>query len=268
MDLKQIIAQSTRYNFHSHTPYCDGRDSMAAIAAAATECGMLHLGFSPHSPITVDSPCNMKAADVPDYMAEVHRLDALLPINIYAGMEIDYLSPSEGPASPFYQDLGLDYAIGSVHFVKSRRGQYVDIDGSFERFSRNMAGAFDSDLRYVVESFYDSSTEMLEQGCFDILGHFDKVIANAALYAPGLEQEGWYRDTVTAFIDRVIASDVIVEINTKARLRPAGRFFPDTEWWPRLVEAGVVLAVNSDVHEAALIDASRSEAFDILSSLS
>ena len=59
---------------------------------------------------------------------------------------------------------------------------------------------------------------------------------------------------------------MVVEINTKA-YGEHGRFFPHTRYWARLVEAGVPLMVNSDVHYADRVEASRQQAFDILDSI-
>lgn len=263
MDLLSIIASTDKYNFHTHTQFCDGRDSMHAIANSAVQAGFEHLGFTPHSPIAIPSSCNMSTDDVDAYRSEVQQLNAHLPINIYMGMEIDYLSREHGPAAQYFHDLGLDFAIGSVHFIPTRRGNFVDIDGPSERFNRNMSAEFDNDLRYVVETFYKQSVDMIAAGGFDILGHFDKIVQNGALYAPQLEEEGWYNDLVEDFIDVVIASGLIVEINTKARER-LGRFFPHERHWQRLVDAGVPIMVNSDAHYSALINASRDEALSLL----
>ncbi|MCM1033309.1 MAG: histidinol-phosphatase HisJ family protein [Odoribacter sp.] len=261
--LKDIITSTRNYNFHSHTQFCDGHDSMEAIAEAAVEAGFVHLGFSPHAPVNILSPCNMSCDDVPHYFDEVRRLDCVLPINVYAGMEIDFLDRDRGPAGSYYRDLNLDFSIGSVHFIPDRRGQYVDIDGSADRFARYMHDVFNDDLDYVVKKFYEQSARMIDAGGFDILGHFDKIAQNASIYHPELEQEGWYRDELDRYIGMIIDSGVIVEINTKARER-LGRFFPHESCWHRLVSAGVPLMVNSDVHHAALVNASRDIAFEKL----
>lgn len=236
---------------------------MEAIAKAAVEARFEHLGFSPHSPIDIPSPCNMSADDVPSYRAELSRLADIYDINLYCGMEIDYLGPGRGPAAAYYRDLGLDFAIGSVHFIPDRHGNLVDIDGSADRFARNMATTFGHDLRYVVETFYDQSMKMVAEGGFDILGHFDKIAQNGAIYNPGLEQSGWYGDLIETYINEIASAGIIAEINTKARVR-LGRFFPHERYWSLLIEKGVPLMVNSDVHQADLVNASRDEAFKLL----
>lgn len=269
IDFKAIISQTDKYNFHSHTQFCDGRAAMADFAEAAAAAGFQHWGFSPHSPLAVPSPCNMDAAKVPEYLAEVSRIQQLYPDGprFYASMEIDYLSPDWGPATPYFQELPLDYRIGSVHFVKAPSGEYVDIDGSYETFARKLHDYFRNDLRLVVNLFYEATQEMISRGGFDIIGHYDKIGNNADFIRKGIEQEGWYRDLAEAATEAVISSGIAAEINTKAYDK-CGRFFPAVSHWKRLKEAGVPLLVNSDTHYPELHSAGRREAFGILDKIS
>ena len=268
LDIKDIISHTRAYNFHAHTQFCDGRDSIATIARKAAELGYEHFGFSPHSPVPIESPCNMSVDDLNDYRGEIDRIRTELNghMKIYMGVEIDYLGESWGPQSPMFSDGSFDYSIASVHFIPDAEGTLVDIDGRFEHFRERMERHFNNDIRYVVDTFYRQSHAMLDAGGFDILGHFDKIGQNASYFQPGIENENWYRALVDGYIDHILEKDIVVEINTKARAEH-GRFFPHERHWRRLVKAGVPLAVNSDAHYADRIDASRAEAFEILANL-
>lgn len=265
MDLISAAAEGPLYNFHSHTQFCDGRAPMEEFARAAAEAGFRHYGFSPHSPVPIESPCNMAESDVTVYLAEVKRLREIYApagLHLYAGMEIDYLSDCWGPAHPYFRQLPLDYRIGSVHFIPSDSGM-IDIDGSYANFKIKMERYFDGDIRHVVESFYRQSEAMIEAGGFDIIGHFDKIGHNAGHYREGIESESWYAALVDRLIDSIIASGLVVELNTKA-WTDHGRMFPGRRWLHRLAEARVPVLVNSDAHFPALIDASRSEGLAML----
>lgn len=268
MNVKEVLGDNRKYTFHSHTQFCDGRATMDDFAREAVAEGFTHYGFSPHSPVPIASPCNMGFDDVPAYLAEVERIRSVYGdrVRFYAGMEVDYLGPEWGPSSEYFRNLGLDFAIGSVHFIPDLEGEYVDIDGRFESFRMKMERHFDNNIRYVVETFYRSSREMLAAGGFDIIGHFDKIGQNASYWQPGIEDELWYRELVDDLVGRIIASGVTVEINTKAYVEH-GRLFPDPRHLRRLAEAGVPLIVNSDAHVPALIDASRDVAFRLIDSL-
>lgn len=266
MDFESIISQTRQYNFHSHTQFCDGHASMELMARAAVGAGMRHYGFSPHSPIPVSSPCNMLRADVDVYLAEVQRIKAMPELQscrFYAAMEVDYLGDDWGPANEYFKSLPLDYIIGSVHFIPSQSGEYVDIDGHFDSFAKRMKAYFRDDIDYVVDTFYRQSRAMVEAGGFDILGHFDKVGQNASYYAPGIEEGSHYRQCVESLIDMIIDRRCVIELNTKAR-EQHGRFFPGERYLPALAEAGITILVNSDAHQPDRIDASRGEAFNLL----
>jgi len=240
---------------------------MAEFAAEASRRGFELYGFTPHSPVPIESPCNMKAADVPDYLREVKRLQGEYPdVRFLAGMEVDFLGDDWGPHSRYFHSLGLDYIIGSVHFIPSQDGRLIDIDGNPERFSENMRLHFRDDIRYVVETFFRQSIRMVELGGFDIIGHFDKIKHNAGHFHPGVEREPWYEEGVSHLIEAIIDSGVIVEINTKA-WRDHQQLFPAQRHWKRLMDAGVPIVVNSDAHRPELIDASRAQVLRALSYL-
>lgn len=266
MNLKGIINSTHNYNFHSHTQFCDGRATMEAMARAAVASGIEHYGFSPHSPIPIASPCNMKAADVESYIAEYHRIAALPDLGackFYLSMEIDYLGPEWGPAHDYFKCLPLDYSIGSVHFIPCQSGELIDIDGKFDAFNRRMKDFFHNDIEYVVDTFFHHSFDMVRFGGFDILGHLDKIAQNASQYAPGIEDSTFYRKYILDYFSLLEGSDLLIEINTKAR-DEHGRFFPDLRYWHDLVDCGLTFVVNSDAHYPERIEASRAEAFQLL----
>lgn len=265
MDLREIIRSVTTYNFHAHTQWCDGHNTLEEIALAAADKGFTHFGFSPHSPVPVDSPCNMSEMNLPAYFDEIKRVRKLLEhrMKVYCGVEIDYLGDYWGPSNPLFADERFDFSIGSVHFVPTQEGVPVDIDGRFDSFKMRMAENFHNDIRYVVGKYYEQSHLMLEKGGFTILGHFDKIAHNASCFMPGIEDQQWYKSMIGDYIDHIVESGVIVEINTKAR-EQYGRFFPHERYWERLIKAGVDIAVNSDAHYCDRVDASRAEAFALL----
>lgn len=285
MDFRKILGSNSRYNFHTHTQFCDGHAVMEDFVRAAVEQGITQLGFSPHSPIDIESPCNMGKTDVPVYFAEIERLRRLYgsQVRIYAGMEIDYLNDSCGPHTTYFRELPLDFRIGSVHFIPTKDGRtFIDMDGRPERFRERLEKYFENDLTYVVYSFFRQSRRMILSGGFDIIGHLDKIGHNASTVRPGIEEEYWYRKLADDLVDLVAERGLTVEINTKAYEPTAsvsnpghpagqpdgcGRLFPSRRLISRLKAAGVTIIVNSDAHFPELLDASRDEAFRLLAVL-
>ncbi|MCH5346142.1 MAG: histidinol-phosphatase, partial [Muribaculaceae bacterium] len=172
------------------------------------------------------------------------------------------------PAIPYFNTLPLDYRIGSVHFIPSKRdGRMIDIDGSAARFLDNMEREFGGDIEDGVNAFFDASEAMIASGGLDIIGHFDKIIMNGIEFDKRLAESVLYQRRVNRLIDCIAAAGIVAEINTKA-IDKRGRFFPDASLWPALRRAGIPLVVNSDVHYTNLVNAGRDRAFEILEGIS
>ena len=282
MNLKDIVSSTRAYNFHSHTQFCDGRATMAQFVEAAISEGYLHYGFTPHSPIPFASPCNMPESSVAEYFNEFNRLKERYSdyINLYLSMEIDYLGGDWNAASDYFRKLPLDYRLSSIHFIPVQSGEMmVDIDGRPDMFIQKMHEHFNDDIRYVVDTFYKQTLDMIETGGFDILGHFDKIGFNASHFQPGIENETWYQKHVEDVIDAIKGTDLVVEVNTKAWLPPVKateeqmkvyvpRLFPSRPTINKLIKAGIPVAVNSDAHFTNRITAGRDAAFKIIDELS
>lgn len=262
MDIRTIISKTDNYNLHAHSQFCDGRDSMEEIAKAAGDAGMEYFAFTPHSPVNIDSPCNMKISQMDEYLEESSRLmESYSPdMRILTSLEIDYLGDDWGPHIDYFQMLPLDFRLGSVHFVPNQEGVLLDCDGRFERFLQYLKHGYGNDLRYVVEKYFEQVLMMLERGGVDLLGHFDKIAGNASQADPEIENQSWYEALVDDVISHVKGTDVVMEINTKA-YADKSRFFPSDRWWNKIIEAEIPLAIDSDAHYASKVTAGREEAF-------
>ena len=265
IDFKRIAKESKLYNFHSHSPYCDGHAPIEDFIKEAIKMGFTHYGVSPHSPIPFFSPCNMAKEKVGDYLAEMNRLKAQYgqQIRIFTSMEIDYLD-NWGPSIPYFQDMPLDYRIGSVHFIPSFvSDEYVDIDGDFDNFKKKMERYFHNDIERVIRSFYKQSTDMVEKGGFDIIGHFDKIGHNGSLFQPGIDHEPWYNKLATDLFEAIMDNGLIIEINTKKWITDQ-RMFPHQQYFKLLKKYDVPVLINSDSHFPNLINSGRPEAMQML----
>lgn len=256
-----------KINLHSHTQFCDGRATMEEMVRAARAAGFKTWGFTPHSPISIPSPCNMREGDVPLYLNEVKRLRKLFPdMEILAGMEVDYLDENEGPASEKVRSYGLDFVIGSVHFIPNQRGEFFDIDGSPERFAQRLRDNFDGDLDYVVETFWSQTCKMLDAGGLDIVGHIDKIAHNASTIRPGVEEEREYKRMAREAIEKAIRHGYDIEINTKQWERYE-RFFPNPRYWTEIDKRGIRMPINSDAHYTDKVDSGMEKAFELFKKL-
>ena len=269
-DFKRITRETDLYNLHTHTQYCDGHATMEEFVVDAIAQGFSHLGFTPHSPISVESPCNMSRESVQVYFDEMERLRKAYGdrINLYTSMEIDYVSVGDGPASDYFKRMPLDYRIGSVHFIPDIENPsvMVDIDGKFHDFKARMTKHFNNDIEYVVRTFFAQMMAMVDEGGFEIVGHMDKIGFNASQYCVDVDEESWYDKLVIDLFENIMDHHLIIEINTKAWLQ-RNRFYPNLKYFGMLKRFNAPVVVNSDAHYPTLLNSGRMEALKLLNVL-
>ena len=269
-DTCRITRETDVYNLHTHTQYCDGHAPMEEFVTEAIELGFTHLGFTPHSPVSVESPVNMTRGQVQEYFDEMERLRRAYGdrINLYTSMEIDYVGVGDGPASDYFRQLPLDYRIGSVHFIPALNNpdEMVDIDGKFHGFKERMGKYFDHDIEYVVKTFYSQMMAMVDEGGFEIVGHMDKIGFNASQYRDGIDEEPWYDKLVIDLFENIMDHHMVIEINTKAWLQ-RNRFYPNLKYFGMLKRFNAPVVVNSDAHYPTLLNSGRLEAIKLLNVL-
>lgn len=248
-------------NYHSHCLYCDGRADMASFARFAVSKGFTAYGYSSHAPLPFPTAWTMEWDRMEDYLNEFERLKQQYKgrLELYIGLEIDYLNDSSHPACSCFQRLPLDYRIGSVHLLQNEKGETVDADLSPDRFTNMVHTHFHGDIKAAVSQYFDRSDRMLTLGGFDILGHADKVHYNAEYFQPGITTEKWYAQRVHDHLAQAISLGYLIEINTKAYY-DLGVFYPDVSYFSFLRQLGARVVVNSDAHYPERINYGRFEA--------
>jgi histidinol-phosphate phosphatase (EC 3.1.3.15) len=227
--------------------------------------GFTSYGISSHAPLPFSTAWTMEWDRMDDYLSEFSRLKEKYAdrIELAVGLEIDYLDADNNPSSSRFQELPLDYRIGSVHMLYSPAGTIVDIDTPADIFRQLVDKHFDGDLDYVVRLYYGNLLRMVELGGFDIVGHADKMHYNASRYRLGLLDETWYDTLVREYFEAIAGRGYIVEINTKA-YHELGTFYPNERYFSFLKELGIRVQVNSDAHYPERINSGRPEALDTL----
>ena len=252
-------------NYHSHTPYCDGRSNIEEFIATALFWGFSSYGVSPHSPIPYTSSCNMLRERVDEYILEMDMLKKKYEgeIEIYTGMEIDYLGKEWNAANSYFQTLPLDYRIASVHFIPNQEGEYHDIDGSASKFVALVDKHYKGDIKYVVESYFENMINMIDLGGFDFVGHPDKVSMNASAYSPTITESKWYKDLIQDYFRFIAHKGAVLEVNTKAYSK-SSFLFPNVQHFKTLKELNIPLVVNSDAHVPSLMKSGFKETYALL----
>jgi len=252
-------------NYHSHCLYCDGRANMDDFIRFAISEGFTSYGISSHAPLPFATAWTMEWDCMDEYLNEFQRLKERYSqqIELAIGLEIDYLNEESHPASACFQELPLDYRIGSVHMLYDSQGTVVDIDTPADHFRQLVDKHFGGDLDWVVRLYYEKLFRMVELGGFDIIGHADKMHYNASSYRPGLLDEPWYDNLLRDYFSEIARRGYIVEINTKA-YHDLGTFYPNERYFSLLKELHIRVQVNSDAHYPERINYGRQEALNAL----
>ena len=222
-------------------------------------------GFSGHAPLPFSTAWTMEWDRMDDYISEFRRLRTLYrgQIELYIGLEIDYLDASHNPASPQFAALPLDYRIGSIHMLPDIDGHWIDVDLPYDKFSLMVNEHFGGDIESLVRLYYKHSRQMLAAGGFNIVGHADKIHYNASSYRPQLTESLWYDSLVRAYFEEIAARGYQMEVNTKS-YEELGVFFPDERYFSYIHALGIPVQVNSDAHYPDRIDNGRRAALEAL----
>ncbi len=196
------------------------------MAAAARTAGYDILGFSSHAPLGPAETWTMRSERLQEYRAGIRRLGrawapggdeaaAKGPMEILLGLEIDWIPGRQRPRDGAFAALEADYFLGCVHFAEAAPGSPFTVDCNEARFAASLAEAKKAggDARALYRDYYRRLGDLIEDGGFDILGHFDLVKKNNA--ALGLfDEEGLdYLDAAFEAASHLVGKDLVVEVN-------------------------------------------------------
>jgi histidinol-phosphatase (PHP family) len=239
---------------HTHTDFCDGKGDMESFCKSAWGKGLSAIGFSAHAPIAkktgIRSDWHLAEERLEEYTESVRaarrRWEGKLPV--YLGLEADFISGLIGPRD--FQYLGLDYIIGSVHYVISPRdGEPFTVDSPAEEFSADLKRHFNGDGEALMEAYWDNVEAMIRENGFDILGHLDLVKKNNqgnGVFSMGGER---YRSRIRKIAPLAARSGAVVEVNTGGLNR--GRTtepYPSREILELLRSHGAPVIITADAH--------------------
>ncbi len=248
-------------SYHTHTLFCDGSETPEQMVRAAIEKGFTHIGFSAHAMYPLASSWHLPPRMFENYGAEISRLkDAYRErIEIFLGFEADYISPFILPRRALYSRFGIDYLIGSVHYIGGN-GTIFAVDGPEEEITEGISEAFDGDPVLAVKTYYRQVRDMVSRCDFDVTGHIDVIRRRNGTLRFFDETEPWYRKEIEETASAAAAAGKIVEINTGGIARGSMTdVYPSAEFLSLLRRKGVPIVINSDAHRGADLDA----AYDI-----
>lgn len=242
---------------HTHTDFCDGTDSVHDMCRAAYDKGLSAIGFSSHAPLPFRTAWHLSADRLDEY-AETIRAAAdewAGKLDVYLGLEIDFISGRSGPADGRFARLGLDYSIGSVHYLVPDNGaEPFTVDGPYEEWERGVREGFGGDGEAAAEAYWSAVAAMVSSGGFDFVGHLDLVKKNNGSDGEKLFFDpagARYRAAAARAIEVIRRTQVVVELNTGALNRGSLKeTYPSQELLAALREIDARIVLNADAHKA------------------
>ncbi len=254
-------------NYHCHSIYCDGVNATEEMVQAAIAEGLSALGLSSHAPVPFETSWIMPGGKHKDYITDIRRLKEKYAndIQIYQGLEVDYIKGETDAKTAHIQSFDSDYLIGSIHFLGQLMvdGERWTVDGSQQEFQSGLDEMYGGDIRRLVRDFTEQSVAMMELGGFDIVGHMDKIYQHGHTYFS--LDEAWYQDEMMTLLEMAKAKDYVVEINTK-HYHLLGFFFPHQAFFKNIKDLKIPVQVNSDCHQKEMMTAAYKMAYDCLKS--
>jgi len=255
-------------NLHTHTRFSDGSDIPEIYVLEAIRQGFFTLGFSDHSPLPFENTFALREENVNAYCQEISRLkrDFDGQINLFLGMEVDFIPATGYPFSYFRDNYPLDYMIGSVHLV--RNGSSHDlwfIDGPDPvTYDDGLNLIFAGDIRKGVTAYYRQINDMLTAGRMDIVGHLDKIkMHNRGRYFS--ETEPWYMGLIDETLDLINQTGAIVEVNTRGLYKKrSDSLFPGPDILKKIHSLNIPVIISSDAHKPGEISLGFNKTEDLL----
>lgn len=243
-------------NYHTHTKYCDGKNTVEEMVESAYKLGFTALGFSGHSYLDFACDWCMTREDTEKYKNEINTFKQQYKgkMDIYCGTELDCYSDTVNPAD-------FDFTIGSVHYIKAG-DEYLPVDSSIDEQKKAADKYFGGSLIEYAVAYFNIVADVLDMTGADIIGHFDLVTK--------FNENDIYFDTkdtryISAWkkaVDKLIEYKKPFEINTGAIARGVRKTpYPAMDIAKYIDSKGGYFIVTSDCHDCNMLDFGFEEAY-------
>ena len=249
--LSRGYTEKMKSNLHTHSTFCDGKNTPEEIVLAAIDKGFSSIGISGHGYTDFDLRYCVK--DVTGYQNEIKRLKEKYKdkIEIYLGIEEDAYAKANRS--------DYDYIIGSSHYYEVN-GEYYAIDSSPDHFKKCLE-VFNYDVTRMAEDYYSKFSDYIKSRRPDIIGHFDLITKFDEMGESLFLKNESYNKTVEKYIETVADTGCIFEVNTGAISRGyRSAPYPARNLLHILNAHNAKLVLSSDSHSADTLDFGFDEA--------
>jgi len=239
-------------DYHTHTPLCNHATGTRAEYLAAAECaGLAEIGISGHTPWPegYDSQWRMRPEEFSVYKALFDEMRAIKSdVKVKYALEADWVPGRMDEPISHMANEPFDYVIGSIHYTDELPFDNPD--------SRKAVWEVEGRPEWIWHRYYELMLEMVNAGCFNIIGHFDLPKKFGSLSPETEAIAGMIDDTLRA----AEANNMAIEINTAGLRKPVREIYPKFELLQKAAAYGVMLTFGSDAHAPSEVAANFAEA--------
>ena len=237
-------------NLHTHTTYCDGKNTPEELILEGLEKGFTSIGFSAHTLTPFVSWYCMTEENTIAYKKEIRRLKEKYKgvMDVYLGAEQDYFS---------IDDLDdYEYVIGSVHYLNNTcNDDEIDIKDPkvlIDRIDR----FYDGNPLALARKYYELVALLPSKlSKLDVIGHYDLILKSSEIEEVIDTKNPTYRKYALDSMEYLSKKGYIFEVNTGAVARGI-RSNPYPESWllKHLREFNGKIVITSDCHYKEKLD--------------
>ena len=243
-----------KQNLHTHSTFCDGKDSPEEMILECIKRGFNSIGFSIHSYVPYTKTVAIPLDRIESYKVEIKRLKEKYKgiIDIYLGIEYDFYS--EGSLDDY------EYTIGSVHYLDTKNG-ILGFDNNLESTLNYIDTNFDNNSLSFAKCYYETVAKLPTLYNFDIIGHFDILVKNNQLKKFIDTESKEYLDLAKGAIDALKGKIDIFEVNTGAISRGYRNSpYPEKTLLKEFLIKGFKPVITTDCHNKNFVDSYYDEA--------
>jgi histidinol-phosphatase (PHP family) len=230
-------------NFHTHTVFSDGKNTVREMVDTAIATGMSALGISDHSCTTFDlrycmTPAKHMELYEPTVREEIRRAREEHGFPVYLGIEWDYGTPNS------FDDY--DYRIGSVHYIL-REDRMYPVDSGIKHQINCIENEFHGNKLDYVKAYYETVVEHARKNKPDFIGHFDLLVKHDHFD----ETDPAYLAVAREALAECVKHVPLFEVNAGAVIRGLKKLpYPNPVFLEDLYRLGGKLILSSDAHAA------------------
>lgn len=236
-----------KQNLHTHSTYCDGKNTPREMIEKAIELGFDTIGFSGHSNTVFDIDWHMTKENTELYKKEIAHLKEEYKdrISVLCGVEYEMFS-----GTPMD---GFDYIIGSSHFVKTEDG-YVSFDEKADDVRLVIDKYFGGDGMRLAKAYYEQMAELYKYGKFDIVGHFDIISKHCEKHGFFDTDSDEYKKMALSSLHALCEKQKVFEINTGVIARGYKSVpYPAPFILREMKNLGCTVIITADCHKKELL---------------